>query len=63
MFKVIITLFFFSFCIQAKSSPRDKIVSQMKLTNNLSSNFVQKINVKNKKNSSFLNNTHINRTC
>jgi outer membrane lipoprotein-sorting protein len=46
MFKVIITLFFFSFCIPANSSPRDKIVSQMKLTNNLSFNFVQTINDK-----------------
>jgi len=43
MFKVIIILIFFSFYIQANSSPKDKIISQMKLTNNLSFNFIQTI--------------------
>ena len=47
MFKVIIVLLFFSFYIPANSSPKDKIISQMKLTNNLSFNFVQTINDKN----------------
>ena len=46
MFKVIIILIFFSFYIPAKSSPKDKIISQMKLTNNLSFNFIQTINDK-----------------
>ena len=46
MFKVIIILIFFSFYIPANSSPKDKIISQMKLTNNLSFNFVQTINDK-----------------
>ena len=47
MFKVIIILLFFSFYIPANSSPKDKIISQMKHTNNLSFNFVQTINDKN----------------
>ena len=46
MFKVIIVLLFFSFYIPANSSPKDKIISQMKLTNNLSFNFIQRINKK-----------------
>ena len=46
MFKVIIVLIFFSFYIPANSSPKDKIISQMKLTNNLSFNFIQTINDK-----------------
>tara|TARA_B100000787_G_scaffold76974_1_gene56608 strand:+ start:58 stop:612 length:555 start_codon:yes stop_codon:yes gene_type:complete len=46
MFKVIIFLLFFSFYIPANSSQKDKVISQMKLTNNLSFNFVQTINDK-----------------
>ena len=46
MFKVIIILLFFSFYIPVNSSPRDKIISQMELTNNLSFNFIQTINDK-----------------
>jgi len=46
MFKVIIILLFFSFYFSANSSPKDEIISQMKLTNNLSFNFVQTINDK-----------------
>ena len=46
MFKIIIILLFFSFYIPVKSSPKDTIISQMKLTNNLSFNFVQTINDK-----------------
>ena len=46
MFKVIIVLIFLSFYIPANSSPKDKIISQMKLTNNLSFNFIQTINDK-----------------
>jgi outer membrane lipoprotein-sorting protein len=46
MFKVIIILLFFSFYIPANSSPKDKVISQMKLINNLSFNFVQTINDK-----------------
>ena len=42
MLRVIILLFF-SFYIPANSSPKDKIISQMKLTNNLSFNFIQTI--------------------
>ena len=41
MFKVIIILLFFNFYFPANSSPKDKIISQMKLTNNLSFNFMQ----------------------
>jgi outer membrane lipoprotein-sorting protein len=47
MFKVIIILLFFSFYFPANSSPKDKIISQMRLTNNLSFNFLQTINDKN----------------
>jgi outer membrane lipoprotein-sorting protein len=47
MFKVIIILLFFSFYIPANSSPKDKIISQMKLTDNLSFNFIQTIKDKN----------------
>ena len=47
MFKVIIILIFFSSYIPANSSPKDKIISQMKLTNNLSFNFIQTIDDKN----------------
>ena len=46
MRKVIIILFLFSFYLPANSSPKDKIISQMKLTNNLSFNFIQTINDK-----------------
>ena len=46
MRKVIIILFLFSFYLPANSSTKDKIISQMKLTNNLSFNFKQTINDK-----------------
>ena len=46
MLKVITILLFFSFCNLANSSTKDKIISQMKLTNNLSFNFKQTINDK-----------------
>ena len=46
MLKIIIILFFFSFHLPANSLPKDKIISQMKLTNNLSFNFLQTINDK-----------------
>ena len=46
MRKVIIILLLFSFYLPANSSPKDKIISQMKLTNNLSFNFIQTINDK-----------------
>ena len=46
MFKVIIILLFFCFYIPANSSPKEKIISQIKLTNNLSFNFMQTINNK-----------------
>jgi outer membrane lipoprotein-sorting protein len=46
MYKVIIILLFFSYFISANSSPKDKILSQMKLTKNLSFNFIQTINDK-----------------
>ena len=46
MRKVIIILLFFSFYLPVNSSPKDKIISQMKLTNNLSFNFKQTINDK-----------------
>ena len=45
MLKVIIILLFFSFyTFHANSSVKEKIISQMKLTNNLSFNFIQTIN-------------------
>ena len=46
MLKVIIILLFLSFYLPANSSPKDKIISQMKLTNNLSFDFVQTIDDK-----------------
>jgi outer membrane lipoprotein-sorting protein len=46
MFRVIIILLFFNFYIPANSSPKDKIISQMKITDNLSFNFMQTINDK-----------------
>ncbi|MDC0608280.1 outer-membrane lipoprotein carrier protein LolA [Candidatus Pelagibacter ubique] len=46
MLKVIIILLFFGFYLPANSSSKDKIISQMKLTNNLSFNFKQTINDK-----------------
>ena len=46
MRKVIIILFLFSFYLPANSSPKDKIISQMKLTNNLSFNFIQTLMIK-----------------
>jgi len=46
MLKVLIILLFFSFHFPANSSLKDKIISQMKLTNNLSFNFLQTINDK-----------------
>ena len=47
MFKIIIVLIFFSFYVPANSSPKDKVISQLKLTNNLSFNFIQTIDDKN----------------
>jgi outer membrane lipoprotein-sorting protein len=46
MLKAIIILFLFSFHLPANSSPKDKIISQIKLTNNLNFNFIQTINDK-----------------
>jgi outer membrane lipoprotein-sorting protein len=46
MFKVIIILLFFNFYLPANSLSKNKIISQMKLTNNLSFNFKQTINDK-----------------
>ena len=46
MLRVIIILLFFSFYLPANSSLKDRIISQMKLTNNLSFNFIQTINDK-----------------
>ena len=46
MVKVTIILLFLSFYLPANSSSKNKIISQMKLTNNLSFNFIQTINDK-----------------
>jgi outer membrane lipoprotein-sorting protein len=46
MLKIIIILLFFNFYIPANSSPKDRIISQMKIINNLSFNFKQTINDK-----------------
>ena len=47
MLRIIIILLFFNFYVPANSSPKDKVISQMKLTNNLSFNFIQTIDDKN----------------
>ena len=47
MLKIIIILLFFSFYIPANASPKNKIISQMKLIDNLSFNFIQTIDNKN----------------
>ena len=44
MLKAIIILIFLSFYLPANSSPKDTIISQMRLMNNLSFNFIQTIN-------------------
>ena len=46
MLRIIIILLFFNFYVSANSSPKDEVISQMKLTNNLSFNFIQTINDK-----------------
>ena len=46
MLRIIIILIFFSFYASANSLPKDKIISQMKLINNLSFNFIQTIDDK-----------------
>ena len=46
MLRIIIILLFFNFYVPANSSPKDKVISQMKLTDNLSFNFIQTINNK-----------------
>jgi outer membrane lipoprotein-sorting protein len=46
MFRITIILLILSFCNPAFSSPKDKIISQMKLTNILSFNFIQSIDEK-----------------
>ena len=43
MLKIIIILLFLSFYLPANSSSKSKIISQMKLTNSLSFNFIQTI--------------------
>ena len=47
MSKILIILFILNFYSYAFSSTKEKIISQMQLTNNLSFNFVQTINNKN----------------
>jgi outer membrane lipoprotein-sorting protein len=46
MFRFLIMLFVLNFCNFALSSPKEKVISKMKLTNNLSFNFIQTINDK-----------------
>jgi outer membrane lipoprotein-sorting protein len=46
MFRVTIILLILNFCNPAFASPKDKIISQMKLTNILSFNFIQSIDEK-----------------
>ena len=55
MRKVIIILFLFSFYLPANSSPKDKIISQMKLTNNLSFNLYKQLMIKVKMENASLN--------
>ena len=47
MLRIIIILLFFNFYVPANSSPKDKVISQMKLTDNLSFNFIQTTDDKN----------------
>ena len=47
MFRILIIFFILNFCNTAFSSMKEKIISQMQLTNNLSFNFIQTINNKN----------------
>ena len=49
MLKVLIIFLILSFYSPVFSSTKEKIISQMQLTNNLSFNFIQTINSKNKK--------------
>ena len=49
MFRFLIILFVLNFCNFALSSPKEKIISKMKLTNNLSFNFIQTISDKSEK--------------
>ena len=51
MFRVLILFFILSFSHPALSSTKEKIINQMKLTNNLSFNFIQKIGEKSEKGS------------
>ena len=47
MFRVLITFFILNFCSPVFSSIKEKIISQLQLTNNLSFNFIQTIDNKN----------------
>ena len=47
MFKILIIFFILNFYSPVFSSTKDKIISQMRLTDNLSFNFIQNINNKN----------------
>ena len=47
MFRILVILFLLNFYSPVFSSIKEKIISQMKLTNNLSFNFIQSINDKN----------------
>ena len=47
MFRILVILFLLNFYSPVFSSTKEKIISQMKLTNNLSFNFIQSINDKN----------------
>jgi outer membrane lipoprotein-sorting protein len=47
MLRIIIILLFFNFYVPANSSPKDEVISQMKLIDNLSFNFIQTIDDKN----------------
>ena len=47
MFRILIIFFILNFCNPAFSFIKEKIISQMQITNNLSFNFIQTINNKN----------------
>ncbi len=49
MFRVLIIFFTLSFFNSALSSIKEKIISQMRVTNNLSFDFIQTIDNKNEK--------------
>tara|TARA_B110000971_G_C19782804_1_gene396125 strand:- start:63 stop:617 length:555 start_codon:yes stop_codon:yes gene_type:complete len=55
MFKFLLIFFILNFYTPVFSSPKEKIISQIKITNNLSFNFIQTINGKNENGKCIIN--------